>query len=148
MSAFSVSSAKLPVWFWVAALLGLAWNVFGLVQFIGSLSATSQSLQAQGMTPEQAAIMTGYPAWMTVAFAVGVGGGVIGCGLLLLKKAWSVPVFWASLIGYIVLYIGDITEGVFAALGTPQVVVLSIVVAIAAALLWLARRFHGQGLLA
>lgn len=37
-------------------------------------------------------------------------------------------------------YLGDITEGVFAVLGTPQVVVLTLVVIIAAGLLWLSIR--------
>ena len=144
----TTNAAKTPVWFWVAAGLGLAWNVFGAVQFMGSLNATSETLQAQGMTPEQAAVMLGYPAWMTIAFAIGVFGGIIGCVLLLLRNKLAFPVFLASLLGYIVLYIGDITEGVFAALGTPQVVVLSLVVIIAAALLWLARFAAGRGVLA
>ena len=144
----TTNAAKTPVWFWVAAGLGLAWNVFGAVQFMGSLNATSETLQAQGMTPEQAAVMLGYPAWMTIAFAIGVFGGIIGCVLLLLRNKLAFPVFLASLLGYIVLYIGDITEGVFAALGTPQVVVLSLVVIIAAALLWLARFAARRGVLA
>jgi hypothetical protein len=142
-----MSVTKSPLWFWIATGLGLAWNVFGAVQFLGTLKATPESLQAQGMTAEQAAVMLGYPAWMTVAFAVGVFGGIIGCVLLLLKKQLAFNVFLASLIGYIVLYIGDITQGVFAALGTPQVVVLSLVVLIAAALLWLAHDARKRGLL-
>lgn len=141
-------SARLPIWFWIAAVLGLAWNIFGLVQFIGSLSATSESLQAQGMTPDQAAVMLGYPGWMTAAFAIGVVGGTIGCGLLLAKKAVAVPVFAASLLGYVALYFGDIIHGVFAALGTPQVAVLTTVVLIAAVLLWLAYHFRARGALA
>ena len=140
-------AAKTPLWFWVAAGLGLAWNVFGAVQFLGSLNATTESLQAQGMTAEQAAVMLGYPVWMTIAFAIGVFGGIIGCILLLLRNRLAYPVFLASLVGYIVLYVGDITEGVFAALGTPQVVVLSVVVLIAAALLWLSRLATRRGLL-
>lgn len=136
-----------PLWFWIAAGLGLAWNVFGAVQFFGTLSATTESLTVQGMTPEQAAVMLGYPAWMTAVFAIGVFGGVVGCGLLVARKALAVAVFAASLAAYIALYIGDIVHGVFAALGTPQVVVLTAVVLIAAALLWLARRFRAQGVL-
>jgi hypothetical protein len=146
-TTIGTSTGKPALWFWAAAGLGLAWNVFGAVQFIGSLSATPESLQAQGMTAEQAAVMLGYPAWMTVVFAIGVFGGVLGCGLLLLRRAAAVPVFAVSLAGYIALYIGDIVHGVFAALGTPQVVVLSAVVLIAAGLLWLARRARAQGML-
>ena len=137
-----------PAWFWIVAALGLAWNLFGAVQFTTSLSATPESLQAQGLTADQAAVMLGYPIWMTIAFAVGVFGGVTGCGLLLLRKAAAVPVFVLSLVGYVVLYIGDIVHGVFAALGTPQIMVLSAVVLIAAGLLVFARRFRARGALA
>jgi hypothetical protein len=136
---------SLPKWFWIAGLLGLAWNVFGVVQFIGSLNATIESLTAAGLTAEQAAVMTGYPVWMTIAFAIGVIGGLSGCVLLLLKKKLSVPVFALSLAGYVILYIGDITEGVFSAMGTSQVIVLTSVVAIAIFLLWLARHFDRRG---
>jgi hypothetical protein len=138
---------KTPLWFWIVAALGLAWNVFGVVQFLGSLNATQESLQAQGLTAEQAAVMLGYPAWMTIAFAIGVFGGIIGCVLLFLKQQSAVVVFLVSLVGYIVLYIGDVTEGVFAALGAPQVIVLSVVVLIAALLLWFSRNAQQRGLL-
>lgn len=140
-------SHSFPIWFWIAAVLGLAWNIFGVIQFIGSLSATPESLAAVGLTPEQAMVMLGYPGWMTFAFAVGVFGGLLGCVLLLLKKSLSVPVFLISLIGYVALYVGDITEGVFAAIGTSQVVILSIVVIIAVFLLWLSRHFAQKGVL-
>ena len=135
-----------PIWFWLVAAAGLAWNIFGAAQFLGSLSATADSLQAQGLTPDQAAVMLGHPIWMTAAFAVGVSGGVFGCLLLLLRNPLSFPVFAASLAGYIILYVGDITEGVFAALGAPQVIILSMVVLIAAALLLVSRHSIRTGI--
>lgn len=141
------STSPLPIWFWIAAILGLAWNVFGAVQFVGSLSARPESLAAQGLTPEQAAVMLGYPAWMTVAFAIGVFGGVIGCVLLLLRMRLAALVFAVSLAGYIALYAGDILHGVFAAMGTPQIVILSVVVLIAALLWGLAQHFQKRGAL-
>jgi hypothetical protein len=122
------------------AALGLAWNAFGLFQFVRSLRNTSESLMRMGMTAEQARVYTSYPAWMTAAFAVGVVGGFVGSLLLLARNRNAAPVFLASLVGYIGLYVGDITEGVFAALGAPQVIVLTLVVAIAAALLGWSRR--------
>ncbi|MFN5998165.1 MAG: hypothetical protein ACK47C_03330 [Paracoccaceae bacterium] len=146
-NAVARPTGRPALWYWAAAGLGLAWNIFGAVQFVGSLSATPESLQAQGMTADQAAVMLGYPVWMTVVFAIGVFGGVLGCGLLLMRRSVAVPVFAVSLAGYIALYIGDIVHGVFAALGAPQVAVLSAVVLIAAALLWLSRRVRAQGIL-
>lgn len=141
MNTQQTLSSKLPVWFWIAAVLGLAWNIFGLVQFVQSLSATQDSLMAGGLTAQQAEVMLGYPTWMTIAFAIGVIGGTVGCIGLLLRKSWAQPVFLASLLGYIALWIGDAVHGVFAALGTPQILVLTVVVAIALGLWLLARRF-------
>jgi hypothetical protein len=111
------TSTTTPMWFWIASVLGLGWNLFGVYQFFGSLSATPESLQAKGMTAEQAAVMLGYPTWMTIAFAIGVVAGSIGCILLLVKNSQSIFIFWASLIAYIILYIGDVTQGVFCGFG-------------------------------
>ncbi len=133
---FTISQHRRPPWLPLAATLGLAWNIFGLVQFTGSLLRSEASLIESGLDADQAAVMMGYPAWMTVAFAVGVIGGTLGSALLLLRKKLAVPVLAASLAGYILLYIGDILYGVFAALGAPQIIVLTLVVVIAAALLW------------
>jgi hypothetical protein len=140
-------STQISKLFWGVALGGLAWNVFGVVQYLASVSATAESLIAGGMTPEQAAVMTSYPSWMTGAFAIGVFGGTIGSILMLLRKKIAVPVFLASLIAYIILYMGDITQGVFAAMGTPQVIILSVVVAIALALWFYSRRSAAAGVL-
>ena len=135
----NIEITKTPVWFWLVAGLGLIWNVYGVYQFAGTLRSTPESLQAMGMTAAQAQVYSSYPWWMTVAFAIGVLGGTAGCVALLMKNRTATPIFVASLAGYIVLYIGDVTEGVFAALGSSQVIVLSIVVAIAAGLLWFSR---------
>jgi hypothetical protein len=139
---------KPPLWFRVAAGLGLAWNAYGVLQYLGSERATPASLITAGMTAQQAAVMTGYPTWMTAAFAIGVFAGLAGCGLLLMRRKAALPVFAVSLAGYVALYIGDATQGVFAAMGAPQVIILSLVVAIAAALLWLSRHGMKAGILA
>ena len=131
----------------VGALAAGAWNLYGVVQLVASLHRTPESLVAMGMTPAQAATYAAYPAWMTLGFAVGAVGGLAGSALLLARRASAVPVFAASLIGYLVLYAGDATEGVFAALGAPQVAVLTIVVAVAAALLVWSRRLSRRGIL-
>jgi hypothetical protein len=128
-------STKPALWFWAVALLGLAWNIFGIVQFLGQFGATEAALMGTGMTPEQAAVYAAQPMWMTMAFAVGVFGGVLGSVLLLMRKRLAIGVFVASLVGYIILYIGDIITGIFKVFGMPQVMILSTVVVIAAALL-------------
>jgi hypothetical protein len=59
--------------------------------------------------------------------------------LLLLRLRIAQPVLAVSLVAYVALWIGDAIHGVFAAIGLPQIVILTIVVAIAAALLLLSR---------
>ncbi len=140
-SVGSSSASYRPLWFWIIAGLGLAWNVFGLIQFGGSLTSTEESLMEAGMTATQAAVMKGYPTWMTIAFAIGKLGGTVGSGMLLLRSRYAVPVFWVSLVAYLVLFIGDYTQGVFAALGTPQVLILTFVILIAVLLLVITYRF-------
>lgn len=128
------------------ALLGVAWNLFGTIQFVKTLQSTPESLVQMGMTAQQAAVYSAYPVWMNLAFAVGVFGGLGGSLLLLARKRLAQHVFAASLVGYVVLFVGDITEGVFAALGASQVVVLSFVVLIAAALFVWSRSLNRRGM--
>jgi hypothetical protein len=136
----TISLATVPKWFWIVTTLGLAWNVFGVIQFLATAQGTVGSLMSNGLTKEQAELYVGLPLWMTGAFAVGVFGGVIGCILLLLRMPAAKTVFSVSLAAYIILYIGDITQGVFTAFGLSQVMILSTVIAIALGLLWTAVR--------
>jgi hypothetical protein len=144
MTSMSQKAHPLPAIskpFWVAAVAigGIAWNLFGAAQFLGSVTVTTDSLIASGLTPDQAAVMTGYPAWMTVAFGLGVAGGLVGSVLLFLRHHSAVAVLAVSLAAYIALWIGDAVHGVFAAMGAPQIAILTSVVAIAAGLLAAAR---------
>ena len=136
MSALALAlTLPRPLWPAAIALGGIAWNIFGLVQFAGTLTATEASMLAHGMTPAQATLMASLPIWMTLAFAIGVLGGLAGSTLLLLRHPLARPILAASLAAYIVLWIGDAALGVFAAFGAPQVAILTLVVAIAAVLL-------------
>ncbi len=124
----------------LAAIAGLLWSLFGAYLFASQTFADRAGLMAQGMTAEQAELYAGLPVWMGFAFGIGTVGGVLGCGLLLLAHRAALTVLWVSLGAYLALYAGDIILGVFAAFGPPQVIVLTLVVAIAAALVWVARQ--------
>lgn len=141
----TTTSASMPTLIRAVAALGVAWNVFGVVQFWDQVSATPAMLMAKGMTAAQANLYASLPGWMTIVFAIGVFGGLVGATLLLIGQRAASTLLGMSLIGYIALYIGDITQGVFAAFGTSQVVVLTIVVAIAAALLMLSLHADRRG---
>ncbi len=141
----TATSTSMPALIRAIAALGAAWNVFGVIQFWGQLSTTPAMLVAKGMTAAQATLYASLPGWMTIVFAIGVFGGLAGAVLLLIGQRVAPTLLGMSLVGYIALYIGDIIEGVFAAFGTGQVVVLTIVVAIAAALLLLSLHADRRG---
>ncbi len=138
---------KAPRWLLAVSSMGLAWNLFGAFQFFSTLNASSESLLAQGLGPEQVHVMMGLPFWMDIAFGWGVLGGLLGCCLLIARRRMAQRVLLSSLLAYLVLFVGDITQGVFAAFGTPQVVILSTVVLIAAGLYVVAHRANARQLL-
>ncbi len=134
---------SLPRWVAGAAAIGVLWNAYGVYQFAGSLSATASDLISAGMTEAQAATYLGLPVWMTLVFAIGVAGGLIGSVLILMRSRMAVPVLTASLAGYLALFAGDGAYGVFA--GIPQqLAILGVVVVIAAVLLWIARHARAR----
>ena len=130
------------------ALAAIAWNAFGCFQWAETLRSTYEALLRMGLDHDAATTLAGLPVWMDVAFGVGVIGGLAGSVLLLARRRLALPVFVASLIGYCVLFVGDVTEGVFAALGASQVVVLTFVVAIAIGLVAHSRALARRGFLA
>lgn len=138
--------AWLPVWVWVVAAFGITWNVFGLVQLADFIMQTRASLMMNGMTPNAVEIYYTLPAWMKVAFAIGSVGGLAGSLALAGRQRLAIPIFVASLLGYIALYVGDYAYGVFDVI-SGQMAVLSVVVAIAVALLGASLAARRQGLL-
>lgn len=142
----SPGRTRVPLWFWSAAAFGLLWNLYGMYQFGGSLSATSETLVAAGMTPAQAEMYLGLPAWLGAVFAVGVSGGLVGSLALLARHRVAAPLFTASLVGYVLLFVGDAYHGVFASMPV-QLAILAFVLMVAAGLLWTALFARRRGLL-
>ena len=132
---------RAPAWLWVMAGFGVLWNLYGIYQFIGTLTPAGRSAMAAGMTAAQAQSYFSLPAWMTAVFAIGVFGGLLGSLALAARRAAALPVFAVSLVGYISLFAGDVYFGIFDAM-PGQLAVLAFVVVVAVALLvtaWAAR---------
>jgi hypothetical protein len=43
---------RLPTWATAVAAVGIAWNLYGLVQYQSALTAIAESLVASGLTPD------------------------------------------------------------------------------------------------
>ena len=81
--------------FWVNGVVTLIYNLMGVANYFVQMNA-----DALASFPEHyRSIIEGRPAWATVAFAIAVFGGSLGCVLLLLRKPAAFYVFIASLLG-------------------------------------------------
>ena len=132
--------------FWLVGGAALIWNLFGLIVYIGQVSATAEGLAAAGYTTEQIAFLEQTPVWVTSAFAISVTAGVLGSLFLLFRKAWAVPAFFVSLLSVLTqnLY-SFVLEDVTAVYGTTPLFDQSAVVVIAAALIWYSIRMKDKG---
>ncbi len=84
--------------FWVIGAITLIFNLMGVINYFVQMNANSLASFPEQYRP----IIEGRPAWATVAFAIAVFGGSLGCLLLLLKKSVAYYVLIVSLLGVIV----------------------------------------------
>ena len=72
---------------WIKPVLitALLWNILGVFAFIMQLSLTPEMVSK--LPQEQQLAYNNQPLWATLAFAIAVFGGALGCVLLLFKKS-------------------------------------------------------------
>src|SRR5436305_75767 len=75
----TVMGARAPAWLRIVAALGLAWNCFGIYNYLLTVGVVGGRPSAAG----------GMPAWVTGAFAIAVFAGALGCLGLVMLKRWS-----------------------------------------------------------
>jgi hypothetical protein len=120
------SLQKAPFWFWIVAILALAWNGLGIMAYLAdvyspeSLSATDLQLKSER------------PAWVTGAFALAVFGSTLGSLLLLFRRGLAKLVFIVSLVAIVaqmtyVLFMSRAIELVGAATAVPMPVSIVLV---------------------
>lgn len=84
--------------FWIISTLMLIWNLMGCINYFVQMNPEMVSSYRE----TEQAIISARPIWATVAFAVAVFGGALGCILLMLKKSISYYLFIASFLGVVV----------------------------------------------
>ena len=90
-----------PAWFWIAAGLALLFEAFGSYMYIAQVSADRATLPL-----DQRAMWDATPMWMVAAYAIAVWVGLVGAGLLLLRRKLAVPVLLVSLLAIFVQFSG------------------------------------------
>jgi hypothetical protein len=120
--------------FWIIGAAALVWNLIGLVFYIGTVTAPPDALAK--LTEAQQDFITMTPVWATAAFAIAVNAGSLGSLLMLLRKAWAVPMFVISLAAIIVQDVDAfILRNAFAVNGVNGIIIPSMVLVIGIALL-------------
>jgi peptidoglycan biosynthesis protein MviN/MurJ (putative lipid II flippase) len=96
------STTKPGAAFWIIAIAFALWNLVGLMFYVQQSSLTPDRMQELGLTAQQIAHIANTPAWGHSGYAIAVNAGLLGAILLLLRKAWAVPLFILSLVGALV----------------------------------------------
>jgi len=131
-----MNTSKIPVWFWIVAVLGLLWNAMGVFAFVNDLNMSAEQLAAY--TPEQQAVLSEYPSWTKIFYGLATIAGLLGCIGLLLRKSWAVPVFLASIIGVVVQQGHSIfMTRALEVFGQGAAIIFPIVILVLAIALWL-----------
>lgn len=140
-------ASRTPAHLWIVGVISLLWNAMGAFDYL----ATKLRLDfyMSQFTPEQLAYFYGFPAWATVGWALGVWGALAGSVGLLLRRAWSIWAFGASVLGLVIssLYSFALSDGA-AIMGTEGAIFTAVIWVVAILLLVYARRLAQRGVLA
>jgi len=127
--------------FWVIGVIALIWNIGGVANFIVQVMNTDM---LNSYRESERAIIEGRPMWATVAFAVAVFGGALGCLLLLLRKSVAFYVFVTSLLGVIVTMAHSLGLGI--EFGLAEIVgIILMPVILAVFLIWYSKYADRKG---
>jgi hypothetical protein len=140
------STTKAPRHLWIVGVLSLLWNAVGAFDY----SATQFRMQSymSQFTPEQLAYFYAFPSWAVATWAIAVWGALLGSLCLLLRKAWAVWLFGASIVGMVLtgLYSYVLTDGM-ALVGTGGAIFTAVIWLIAFGLYFYARAMTRRGVL-
>lgn len=141
--------APTPAHLWVVGVISLLWNSFGCVDYTMSKLDPVGYMQSVGMGDAEIAYMQAFPVWLTVFWAIGVWGSLIGSLLLLLRSARAVIAFALSLMGLAVSQIYQFADGTMpASMQSGAMMVMTVVIwASLLFFLWYARRMAAKGVL-
>ena len=140
----NVIGAGVPMWFRVAALLGLLWNAFGVYMYLKSVGMFGDPLA--GLDPAHAELARTVPAWVTGVFAVAVFAGLLGSLLMVAGKKLASPLLLVSLLAVIIQSAWLIlASNALVVEGAMALVMPLLITLVAALLLWAASKGSVKG---
>ena len=131
-------------WFYPVVVLALLWNLMGLFAFWTDITMPPEQIAAMPAAMQEA--YQSRPLWSVLATAAAVLGGTLGTVLLLLRLPLATPLLLVSLLGVVLQDISFALDPAARALIDQTVIILqSLVLLIAVALLYLARTAGQRG---
>lgn len=90
-----------PAWYWAVAIAALLFEAAGAYLFANSLTLDPATLPL-----DQRAIYDATPQWMTIAWGVAIGAGLIGALGLLSRRRFAEPLMLISVLAVAVQFAG------------------------------------------
>jgi len=97
----SATKPAVPAWYWAVVIGALLFEAAGATLFVNSLTLDPATLPL-----DQRAIYDATPQWMTIAWAVAIGTGLIGALGLVMRRRFAEPALLVSLIAVAVQFSG------------------------------------------
>ena len=136
--------ASRPTAYRLLAILALVWNLIGVAMFY--VQVTMDDTRLATLTELQRQVYQATPAWVDVAFAFAVFGGLLGAIGLLVRRRWAVTMFGISLLALLVQFLGAyLVTPAWAAYGAAGLAMPLLLVVVAAFLWSYARRALARG---
>jgi len=142
-----IGKVKAPGWFWLVSGIALLWNLMGVGAYLYDMSMSHEDMVANyGQVMADAA--AAQPSWVTLAYALAVFGGALGCLLLLLRKKIAI---WPLIISLLCVLLQQgysrFATDIMDAVPTSNKVMYAMVVIIAIFLVWFARKMTAKGII-
>ena len=142
------TKSAVPLWYWVITAVALLWSLLGCA--VLAIAIFAQEARMESMTEDQKQWTRSIPGWTYFVWGLAVSTGVAGSIGLFLRKGWAIAMFAICLVARIVqMGYTMIIAGGMQAMGPSGAVTPSLVIGIAAALLWFSwnarsRNWFGQ----
>src|SRR5215204_2514997 len=94
-------NSAVPAWYWAVAVAALLFEGAGAFLFGNSLMLDPSTLPI-----DQRAIYDATPQWMTIAWAVAIGAGIVGAIGLIVRRRFAEPLLLLSLIAVAIQFSG------------------------------------------
>jgi hypothetical protein len=122
----------------IASLLFMVLGCVGLILHLGTDPAT--------LPLDQRALVEAEPGWVLAASAVGFASGALGALLLVLRRKLAEPLLLVSLLAMLVWLAGMFATPHFRnLLGTGEIAMLLVIVALVWTIYWFARHSRQRG---